>query len=222
MCKQQPLTAEEQRLAEENLYMVDRFLRERRIDPNEYYDVVVFGYLEAIQYHTRVSPENNLFSLCMAFMRRKLWMEYRRMLAYKRLGDRTALSLDHPLKTAGDSSFFLLETVHDKQQDIAQQAEALDLIHRMLSIATPREREAMLLACAGNGPKEIAQMLGIARETASSTLYHFRVKAKAVRDEREVVSYPRQNRERKRRLSDVADQTGAQPQNEAATPLPPF
>ena len=72
MSKLLPLTDEEKRLAEENLYMVDRFLRERRLDPGEYYDVVVFGYLEAIQsvcQKRSAEKTHNLYGFCTFCMR---------------------------------------------------------------------------------------------------------------------------------------------------------
>ncbi len=44
-----PLTREEQVFAAENHYIVDKYLRKRRLDPNEYYDVVVFRYLRSVK-----------------------------------------------------------------------------------------------------------------------------------------------------------------------------
>ena len=59
-----------------------------------------------------------------------------------------------------------------------------------MAVATPREREAIDLACLGYETHEIAELLGIARNTAYRILYNFRVKAKAVRDDREVIRSP--------------------------------
>lgn len=44
-----PLTPEEQEFAAIHIDLVDTFLRRERLDPNEYYDIVIFGYLEAVQ-----------------------------------------------------------------------------------------------------------------------------------------------------------------------------
>ena len=45
MSKMEPLTVEEQEMAEQYFYLVDKFLKREHLDPNEYYDVVIFGYL---------------------------------------------------------------------------------------------------------------------------------------------------------------------------------
>ena len=44
-----PFTKEEQQFAEENHDLVYAFLNEKKLSEDEYYDVVVFGYLQAVQ-----------------------------------------------------------------------------------------------------------------------------------------------------------------------------
>ncbi len=44
-----PFTKNEQRFAEENHDLVYAFLNEKKLSEDEYYDVVVFGYLRAVQ-----------------------------------------------------------------------------------------------------------------------------------------------------------------------------
>ena len=44
-----PLTAEEQHLAAENHDLVFAFLKEKELPIDVYYDVVIFGYLKAVQ-----------------------------------------------------------------------------------------------------------------------------------------------------------------------------
>ena len=46
-----PFTKEEQQFAEENHDLVYAFLNEKKLSEDEYYDVVVFGYLRAVQLH---------------------------------------------------------------------------------------------------------------------------------------------------------------------------
>lgn len=45
----EPLTPEEQRFAEENHYLVMRYLRQNNLDPAEWYDVVIFRYLLSVK-----------------------------------------------------------------------------------------------------------------------------------------------------------------------------
>lgn len=44
-----PLTSAEQALAEQNLFMVDRFLASHHLPAAEWYDVVIFRYLLTVQ-----------------------------------------------------------------------------------------------------------------------------------------------------------------------------
>lgn len=44
-----PLTSAEQALAEQNLFMVDRFLASQHLPAAEWYDVVIFRYLRTVQ-----------------------------------------------------------------------------------------------------------------------------------------------------------------------------
>lgn len=44
-----PLTYEEQRFAEKNHWLVLDYLRRRNLDPNDWYDVVIFSYLLAVK-----------------------------------------------------------------------------------------------------------------------------------------------------------------------------
>ena len=53
MSQLEPLTVKEQEMAEQYFYLVDKFLKREHLDPNEYYDVVIFGYLQAIQRECR-------------------------------------------------------------------------------------------------------------------------------------------------------------------------
>lgn len=44
-----PLTSEEQEFAAENHYIVERFLRQRRLPASEWYDIVIFRYLLSVK-----------------------------------------------------------------------------------------------------------------------------------------------------------------------------
>ncbi len=201
MSKIEPLTAEEQKLAEQHLYLVDQFLRRKRLDPHEYYDVVIFGYLQAIQRECRRDwPEENknFHGLAEVCMRSAVFMEWRRQSQDMRRCDRKSLSLDCMPADTDDGEFSLYEVVADTRQKTEVQVEAKDLAERVLAVATAREREAIDLACLGYEAREIADILGIARNTASRTLCNFRVKAKAVRDDREVIRSPQWARDKEK------------------------
>ncbi len=44
-----PLTVEERQFAEDNHQIVFKYLRSRKLDPDEYYDVVIFRYLLSVK-----------------------------------------------------------------------------------------------------------------------------------------------------------------------------
>lgn len=197
----QPLTDVERKMAEQYIDQVDQFLRRRRLDPAEYYDVVIFGYLSAIQRECRNPnpPENkNIYGLIKVCMERAVFTEWRRQGRDMRRCDRESLSLDCISAHTDDGEFSLYDVVADARQRTEPQVEAKDLAERVLAVATPREREAIDLACQGYETREIAKILGIARATASRILCNFRVKAKAVRDDREVIRCPQWARDKEK------------------------
>lgn len=201
MSQMEPLTVKEQEMAEQYFYLVDKFLKHEHLDPNEYYDVVIFGYLQAIQRECRNPnpPEKkSIYRLIAVCMKRAVLMEWRHQYQDMRKGDREGLSLDCIPAQTDDGEFSLYDVVADARQNTAVQVEAQDLAERVLAVATPREREAIDLACLGYEAREIAQILGITRATASRILCNFRVKAKAVRDDREVIRSPQWARDKEK------------------------
>lgn len=193
-----PFTPEEHAFAEEYHDLVYKFLSIKKLPPVDFYDVVVFGFLEAVQtnhYHP-VDPEKQNFKAfafcCMESALRENW---RFECALKRNG--RPLSLDTNMDAVeGDHSF--CEILSDENQDLERKIENQDLIARLLKVATPREREAIDLVCQGYEPIEVSKIMGVAPETGRRTLYQFRLKAKAVREEREVKSSAQIYRARKK------------------------
>ena len=51
-----PMTQEERDFAEQHHNLVIDFLRYRRLPMDEFYDVVIFGYLSAVQQYIRNPP----------------------------------------------------------------------------------------------------------------------------------------------------------------------
>lgn len=197
----QPLTDVERKMAEQYIDQVDQFLHRKHLNPSEYYDVVIFGYLAAIQRECRNPnpPENkNIYGLIEVCMERAVLSEWRRQYRDMRRCDRESLSLDCIPAHTDDGEFSLYDVVADTRQNVAVQVEAQDLAERILAVATPREREAIDLACLGYEPHEIAGMLGIAHNTTYRTLCNFRAKAKAVRDDREVIRCPQWARDKEK------------------------
>ena len=49
-----PLTKEQQRFAAENHHLVYAYLNEKKLPESVFYDVVIFGYLKAVQEYCEV------------------------------------------------------------------------------------------------------------------------------------------------------------------------
>ncbi|WP_298029727.1 ECF-type sigma factor [uncultured Dysosmobacter sp.] len=189
----QPLTVEEQGMAEKYIDRVDKFLRRKRLDPDEYYDVVIFGYLAAIQRECRnpAPPEKkNFFALLDICMERAVYMEWNRQNADMRRGDRMALSLDSVPAHTDDGVFSLYDVVPSPCADVASEVINRDLIDRALEVGTSRQLEMIQYAMDGYEAHEIAEIFGLSRQTVSRTLCNFRNRARAVRDDREVIKHP--------------------------------
>lgn len=194
-----PLTSEEQGFAAVHIDLVEKFLRRERLDPAEYYDIVIFGYLEAVQKQCRApiaEERQNFKALAKICMRCAVGEDKRFQNQEKRRGN--PLSMDY-LETDTDGDDF---SFHDLIADITQATENqvfdADLAARILAVATPREREAIDLVCQGYETHEVAEILGITCNTASRIIYNFRVKAKAVRDDREVIRSPQWARDKEK------------------------
>ena len=106
-------------MAEQYHYLVDNFLQRKRLAPNQYYDIVIFGYLQAIQRECRnPSPthQKNIYGLIEVCMNRAVLQEWRRQYQIKRTGDRKHLSLDRIPAHTDDDELSLYSVIADTQQ----------------------------------------------------------------------------------------------------------
>lgn len=75
-----PLTKQERKYSEKNLYLVDRFLRIKRLNPEIYYDVIIFDYLLAVEIYLNneeLSGKCNFEAVSFKYMERALFNHYR-------------------------------------------------------------------------------------------------------------------------------------------------
>ena len=80
-------TEEEKRLAEKNHDLVYQFLRAHNYSMEDYYNIVVFGYLKGIQKYCRYegnNTENNLAGICWNCMRSEMKSHFKMETAKKR------------------------------------------------------------------------------------------------------------------------------------------
>ena len=161
------LTDEERDFAEQHHDIVYKFLRARRLPADEYYDVVIFGYLEAVQRNFRVAvdPERRNFSaLANICMKTAVCREIRFRSKDMRKANYAAVSMDCPL--SDDKSLSLHDILPDEMSNVMAETENRDLISRALSVATAREYEVLAYLCSGFSMAEISQITGINIHTA--------------------------------------------------------
>ena len=185
----EPMTDEERDFAEQHHDIVYKFLRARRLPESEYYDVVIFGYLMAVQQNFRnpVAPEcQNFPALAYTCMEYKVLSDWQRKQRVKRRGDYIALSMDAALTDTDNFTFH--DILPDKTRDTALEVENTDLIARIFDNMTRMERKTLNLFLSGYKAPQIAELQGVSLHQIYNRLYYFRAKARAIRDTGEPIN----------------------------------
>ena len=164
-----PMTQEEREFAEQKHDLVVEFLLRRHLPMNDYYDIVIFGYLSAVQQYFRDPPAGVEFK-AMAFraMKDSILREGEYHARAKRCG--YTVSLD----TEGYHS-----TIPDQKQDVERQTERKALLEQAAKVATPRENKIIELLVDGFALHEAAKLLKIPRAAAVSCMENFCGRARA-------------------------------------------
>ena len=158
-----PMTQEERDFAEQHHNLVIDFLRYRRLPMDDFYDIVIFGYLSAVQQYFRNPPADVKFK-AMAFraMKDAILRDGEYNARAKRCG--YTVSLD----TAGNHS-----TIPDQTQDVERQTERKALLEQAAKVATPRENRIIELLIDGFALHEAARFLKIPKSAAVSYMENF-------------------------------------------------
>lgn len=103
-----PFTNEEQRFAEENHDLVYAFLNEKKLSEDEYYDVVIFGYLRAVQIFFRNPNDYKCTFSTLAWIKMNGTLANYRKYLSRSMRNATIISLDEPI---GNNDGLRLEDV---------------------------------------------------------------------------------------------------------------
>ncbi len=162
-----PMTQEEREFAEKNHYLVLDFFRYRRLSMDDFYDIVIFGYLSAVQQYFRNPPLSDVTFKTMAFraMKDSVLREREYCTRAKRCGFTVNLDIT-------DNQF------PDSRQNTARQVEEKDLLEQVISVATPREAKIIGFLLDGFALREAAHFLKIPKAEAASCLDEFCCRAK--------------------------------------------
>lgn len=161
-----PMTQEEREFAEQHHDLVIDFLRYKRLSIDDFYDVVIFGYLSAVQQYFRNPPAGVEFK-AMAFraMKDSVLRDGEYHARAKRYG--VTVGLDD---VGG--------TLTDPRQDTERRVEGKALLEQVASVATPKEAKIIRLLVDGFALHEAARLLKMPRGAAMNCMENFCCRAR--------------------------------------------
>ena len=149
-----PLTKTQQRFAEENHHLVYAFLNEKGLPESVFYDVVIFGYLKAVQEYCEV-PSLHRFkfsTLAWKRMRGSLSNYYKYLSRPKRNG--VTVSFDELI--AGENGLYW-EDIISRPDELMLQIETELLLHALASRLPRREMRIIRMKVRGDRMHDIAK-----------------------------------------------------------------
>ncbi|MDR1772419.1 MAG: hypothetical protein LBS02_17565 [Hungatella sp.] len=167
-----PLTEKEKKFAEQNHGLVYDFLHKRGYSIEEYYNVVIPGFLKAIQIYHRREDIRDKYAfpfISQQYMRAEIKDYFRIQDAKKRKPVEMAISLD---ADCSDEAFYKFTGRKSAEADVLEKI-LYDTVLRGLSES---RRKIVLLKVNGYNDKEVYSMMGI----PSSTYYKEMQKIRAI------------------------------------------
>ena len=165
-----PMTDEEREFAEKKHQIVIDFLRCKRLPMDEFYDVVIFGYLSAVEQYFRNPPVGVAF----------------KAMAFRAMKDSILRQGEYNARTKRCCYIMSLENMDsqdailDPQQDTERQIEGKVLLEQAASVATPKEARIIRFLVDGFALHEAARLLRMPRTTAKRCMENFCYRARAV------------------------------------------
>ena len=156
-----PMTQEEREFAEQKHDLVIDYLRRKRLPMDDFYDVVIFGYLSSVQQYFRNPPAGVSFeAMAVRAMKDSILRDSEYHARAKRSG--VTVSMDDT-----DS------TLTDPRQDTERQVEGKALLEQVVSVATPKEARIINLLMDGFVLREAARLLKMPGAAAVSCMEDF-------------------------------------------------
>ena len=171
-----PLTEEQRIFAEEHHDFIYQYLNGRHLGIEEYYDTVVFGYLEAVQdYLEKPELQQYRFStIARIAMRNALAREWEKQSRPMR----KAFLEEYEDDTASLDAF-----LPSRQERLAEAMDDRDRLLALLSYLTPKERLVVRLQADGYTYREIAEKCSITSHGVNSRFYRLRKKVRILGQE---------------------------------------
>lgn len=158
------LTAIERKLAEENHNLIYAFLSKGKYSIEDYYNIVVFGYLKGIQVYCRRADLQGKYKLSVIvwnYMKAEISNYFKTESAQKRTTEETILSFD--TEGAETESLYNLIGGKSAESDVLESIFAEGILKNL----TETQRKIICIKAEGYNNTEACKLL----EIASSTLY---------------------------------------------------
>ena len=150
-----PMTDEQRRLAEANHDLVGAFLRENKLPEEQFYDVVIFGYLCAVQQYCEnpnLKKRYNFTTVAWKKMTRELTDHYKYLLKAKRSG--ITVSLHESICEGSDLCWE--DVLHD-DGDILKDLQMELILHELAARLPKREMRIIRRKINGDKMHDIAK-----------------------------------------------------------------
>lgn len=172
------LTEEEKRDAELYHDFVYEFLRSNNYDIENFYDIVIMGFIRAIQtYHRKEDAKKyRLKTLCKRYMNDEMMDYFRYINRQKRNPDGGFTSLDMQFEDNKETfiNTIITPTLEDEFFEEYDKQEETDRIKDILSTLTPLQREIAILRASGKPNSYILKKLHISPKQLSVELKKMR------------------------------------------------
>lgn len=171
-----PLTPEQRLFAAEHHGVVYAFLNDKHLPENEFYDVVIFGYLNAVHdYLTRKDLQNYSFStIAWRDMSRSLSNYYRDQHRQKRTATVISIHISR-----SDNGLPLEETI-GSPDELMQQLETRLLLHDLANQVSRQQMDMVRLRTSGYSDRDIARKHNISRDQVRKLLSEVRSALEAI------------------------------------------
>lgn len=171
-----PLTPEQRLFAAEHHDLVYSFLNNKHLLENDFYDVVIFGYLNAVcDFLTRKDLQKYAFStIAWRNMSRCLSNYYRDQHRQKRTA--TVISIHVPKH---DNGLPLEETI-ESPDELMQQLEVRLLLHDLAGCVSKQQMDMVRLRSSGYSDRDIARKHNVSMDQVKKLLNEVRLMLKAI------------------------------------------
>lgn len=171
-----PLTFEQRQFADKHHGLVYAFLNDKQLPESEFYDVVIFGYLDAVRdYLTRENLQHYSFAtIAWRDMSRSLANYYRDQHRQKRTATVVSIHISNQ-----DNGLPLEETIGSSDK-LMQQLENRLLLHDLANRVSRQQMDMVRLRSSGYSNRDIARKHNISNDQVKKLLNEVRVALKAL------------------------------------------